>query len=418
MSSFVFIDQLRVGLYVELDLPWTKHPFSFSSFKIKNDEQIRQLRQLGLEKVRYDPRRSSTLPLPLPEASDSPPPPPALPPDDPLLLAKQERGAYLANYRAAVAQAEQALHQAVQEVRRIIGRCTTEPKRAIDDATRLVDDIAGDYFGHPDAVIHAMGESGHQDSLYHHGLNVTVLSLIMARGLDLPAAQIRTLGLGALFHDIGLHAIPSTLLRKVDPLSAGEIKLRQTHCEQGVELGRKLGFPPEVLDIIAQHHELIDGSGYPKQLRGEQIAPLARLVEVANRYDSLCNPTMPSKAKTPHEALSYMFAQQASKHDPLMMRQLIRSLGVYPPGTLVHLSNGATALVTSVNPARPLKPALIVYEASVPRDEAIIIDLDHEPDVQIAHALNPNQLPRSIYDYLCMRKHVSYYFGEGSPGNA
>ncbi|WP_412478532.1 HD-GYP domain-containing protein [Azonexus sp. IMCC34839] len=418
MSSFVFIDQLRVGLYVELDLPWMKHPFSFSSFKIKSDEQIRQLRQLGLDKVRYDPRRSSTLPLPLQESGDAAPLPPPLPPDDPLLLAKQARGAHLANYRTSVAQAEQALHQAVQEVRRIIGRCTTDPQSALDDATRLVDDIAGDYFGHPDALIHAMGDKGHQDSLYHHGLNVTVLSLIMARGLDLPTEQIRTLGLGALFHDIGLHAIPSTLLRKVDPLTAGEVKLRQTHCEQGVELGRKLGFPQGVLDIIAQHHELMDGSGYPQQLRGEQITLLARLVEVANRYDSLCNPTTPSKAKTPHEALSYMFAQQASKHDPQMMRQLIRSLGVYPPGTLVHLSNGATALVTSVNPTRPLKPVLIVYETSVPRDEAIIIDLDQEPDVQIAHALNPNQLPRSIYDYLCMRKHVSYYFGEGSPGNA
>lgn len=418
MASFVFIDQLRVGLYVELDLPWMKHPFSFSSFKIKNDEQIRQLRQLGLDKVRYDPRRSSTLPLALPESAESAPPPPALTPDDPLLLAKQARGAYLADYRASVARAEQALHEAVLEVRRIIGRCTTDPLGALDDATRLVDDIASDYFGLPDAVIHAIGEKGHQDSLYHHGLNVTVLSLIMARGLDLPAEQIRTLGLGALFHDIGLHAIPSALLRKVDPLTAGEIKLRQTHCEQGVELGRALGFPQGVLDIIAQHHELMDGSGYPRQLRGEQIAPLARLVQVANRYDSLCNPTTPSKAKTPHEALSFMFAQQANKHDPQIMRQLIRSLGVYPPGTLVHLSNGATALVTSVNPSRPLKPMLIVYEASVPRDEAIIIDLDQEADVQIAHALNPNQLPRSIYDYLCMRKHVSYYFGEGSPGNA
>ncbi len=418
MSSFVFIDQLRVGLYVQLDLPWTKHPFSFSSFKIKNEEQIQQLRQLGLEKIRYDPRRSSSLPFPL-AANTALPPPPAVPAEDSVLLqAKQARGQYLADYRLAVARAEEMLHRTVQEVRLLFGRCKSKPDSVLGEAGELIAGMTDTLFANTDAMIHAMGDTEHQDSLYHHGLNVAVLSLIMARDLELPPEQLRTLGVGALFHDIGLSAIPSTLLRKVDPLSAAEYKLRQTHCEQGVAIGRHLGFPPAVLEIIAQHHELMDGSGYPARLAGEQISRSARLVEVANRYDSLCNPTMPTKAKTPHEALSFMFAQQAAKHDAQMMRLLIRSLGVYPPGTLVHLSNGATALVTSVNPTRPLKPMLTIYEPSVPRDEAIVIDLDQESDVQIAHALNPNQLPRDIFNYLCMRKHVSYYFGERSVANA
>jgi hypothetical protein len=69
--------------------------------------------------------------------------------------------------------------------------------------------------------------------------------------------------------------------------------------------------------------------------------------------------------------------------------------------------------VTSVNPARPLKPTLIIYEPEVPREEAIVIDMEQEVDVHISNALHPAQIPRAICDYLCMRKHVSYYFGNG-----
>lgn len=421
VSSYIHIDQLQVGLYVQLDLKWTEHPFGFNSFKIRNAEQIQSLRSLGLERIRFDPLRSTARPLPLsplrgPQAVVQKAQ--AIQADDHLIQAKRSRVAYLAQYRQGVAKAEQVLQRMAREVRATFAKLPTQPGEARAEAEGIVERIAATLLAEADATIHALGGKDSPDLLYHHGLNVAVLSLIMAKGTGMSHDESRLLGLGALLHDIGLAEVPSRILRKTEPLTAAEYALRQAHCALGVDLGRRMGLPPAVLEIIGQHHELMDGSGYPNRLPGNATSPLARLVQVANRYDSLCNPTVPTRAMSPHEALSFMFAQQAAKHDPTMLRSLIRSLGVYPPGTVVHLSNGATALVTTVNPVKPLKPVLVVYEPSVPREEAIVIDLARETDVQVAHALSPGQIPRAISDYLCMRRHVSYYFGEGSAVSA
>ena len=168
--------------------------------------------------------------------------------------------------------------------------------------------------------------------------------------------------------------------------------------------------PSSLASIIAQHHELADGSGYPKGLKGEQIDPLARIVSLVNYYDNLCNPADLAKAMTPHEALSLMFAQRRAKFDARALQVMIRCLGVYPPGSVVRLSNDALALVSSVNPQRPLRPWVTVFDPQVPRDEAIMLDLDEEPDINITKALRPIQLPPEVYEYLSPRKRVTYYF--------
>lgn len=85
-------------------------------------------------------------------------------------------------------------------------------------------------------------------------------------------------------------------------------------------------------------------------------------------------------------------------------------MGIYPPGTLVVLSNDSMAMVVSVNSARPLKPMVLVYDASVPRDQAILVDLEQEADVSIVRTLKPQQLPEAVFDYLAPRKRLAYYF--------
>ncbi|MBL8460536.1 MAG: HD-GYP domain-containing protein, partial [Zoogloea sp.] len=155
-------------------------------------------------------------------------------------------------------------------------------------------------------------------------------------------------------------------------------------------------------------------SGYPNKLKGEQIDPLARIVSLVNYYDNLCNPVDLSKAMTPHETLSLMFAQRRAKFDTRALQVMIRCLGVYPPGTVVKLSNDAIALVSSVNPSKPLRPWVTVYDASIPKDEAIMLDLEEEPDINIAKALRPIQLPAEVYEYLSPRKRVTYYFDADS----
>jgi HD-GYP domain-containing protein (c-di-GMP phosphodiesterase class II) len=228
--------------------------------------------------------------------------------------------------------------------------------------------------------------------------------------LKLPAELVRMVGMGALFHDIGLNEIPARLHGSPGTLTKAEREFRELHCQYGFDLGKKVGLPPAALNIIVQHHEHFDGSGYPKKLKGDAIDLLARLVAVVNAYDNLCNPANIAQALTPHEALSQIFAQQRNRFDPRLLQAFIRFMGVYPPGTVVGLSNEELGLVIKTSSARPLKPTLIMYDAAIPRHEAVILNLDEEPDINISRAIRPGQLPPAVFDYLSPRRRVSYYF--------
>ena len=105
-----------------------------------------------------------------------------------------------------------------------------------------------------------------------------------------------------------------------------------------------------------------------------------------------------------------MFAKLRSKFDPKLLQVFIRCLGVYPPGTIVQLSNGVIGMVATVNTAKPMKPMVVIYDAGIPKDEAILVDLQNETDLNIAKAIRPLQVPVEIYNYLSPRKRVSYYF--------
>ena len=153
-----------------------------------------------------------------------------------------------------------------------------------------------------------------------------------------------------------------------------------------------------------------------RKLQGDQLDPLTRIVSIANYYDELCNPVNVFNAQTPHEALATMFAKLRGRFDAKLMQTFVRCLGVYPPGTIVQLSNDAFGMVVTVNTAKPMKPMIVAYDASVPKDEAILVDMETEVDVNIAKAIRPAQLPREIYNYLSPRKQVSYYFDGSSAG--
>jgi putative nucleotidyltransferase with HDIG domain len=216
--------------------------------------------------------------------------------------------------------------------------------------------------------------------------------------------------MGAIFHDIGKLEIPPKILMKTEPLTKSEQSFFEMHCEYGLDIAGKAGLPKQVADIVIQHHECIDGSGYPGKLKAEKISPLSKIVSIVNVYDNLCNPHNLADALTPHEALSQMFAVKRNKFDAVALKAFIHCMGVYPPGSIVQLSNEMLGMVVSVNSAKPLKPNVLVYDPDIPKDEAVIISLERETDLNISKSLRPAQLPREVYQYLNPRKRVTYYF--------
>ncbi|MGP0171767.1 HD-GYP domain-containing protein [Pseudomonas sp. NCHU5208] len=404
--SYITPEQLCVGLYVQLDLSWWEHDFAFSNFKIKDEAQIRALRALKLKQLRYDPARSDCPPLPL---GEEPPPAPVEEPQlDPETQARQVRAQKLRQLRTRLAEVDRRFIEASQRIKALNQTLRSRPEDAMRQAGAIVGEMVETLLGAPGVVLHGITGKAAEDS-YFHALNVTVLSLLLGRQLGLDSEACHSLGLGALLHDIGKLEVPSKVLLKPEPLTRPEQQLLQMHTDFGLRMGQKLMLDDEVLRIIHEHHEHCDGSGYPRGLREAAIGRLSRLVAITNHFDGLCNPLDPRQALSPHEALALMFKQQREHFDEVALKAFVRVMGVYPPGSLVQLEDERYALVLGVNPTQALKPTLILYDAEVAKEEALIVDLTQEPRLAIARSLRPSQLPLDVLEYLSPRRNLSYH---------
>jgi putative nucleotidyltransferase with HDIG domain len=422
-KNVISVEQLQVGIYVHLDVGWMDHPFTFNNFKIQNKEQLKTIRRLGLDSVRWDPARSDKKPLPKRDEQSqktakedetenySDQEVVSLPPEFAQQMAeKQARIQRLAGYRKNIAAVEEAFLRASSIAQKVNQTILSQPKDAINEAEQLVYEMVTSLTSAPEFAIQVISGKPGAEKAYSHALNVSVLAICLARESNLPTDQVSMIGLGAMLHDIGLFNVPEKVLRNRGVLSDAEKTARKHHCKYGLDIGKRAKLPESVLNIIYQHHELFDGSGYPQGLKGNNIDEPAQLVAIVNHYDNLCNPPNPAQALTPHEALSKMFAHQRANFNPKILQAFIRFMGVYPPGTLVSLSNEYVGMVIKVYPSHPLRSTLILYDADVPKNEAIILDLSEEPDINISKTISPAQLPPAVFDYLSPLRRISYYF--------
>ena len=417
-TQLIAIDQVKIGMFIKLDLSWFEHSFPMNSFKIANQAQLDELRALGLTQVRIIPTKSDPVSLQMSPRSAVPvvaqtkaQSEASLKVFDSIIEAKKARFQKLQKQREDIARCEEKFVKAASVVRNINKLIFSQPKETIAEANKLVDSIAEVFLSENDTVMHLIQQTAGSEELYFHTLNVSVLAMMLAHEMKCTESQIKSVGMAGLFHDLGKVNVPEKILNKTDPLTKAEQNFFELHTHYGVEVGTKADMPKIVLEVIANHHELVDGSGYPQKLKGEAIRLPTRIVTIANVYDNLCNHNDPRQSLTPHEALSAMYAKRRGQFDSACMAILVKSLGVYPPGSLVRLSNEAIGLVMNVNVGKPLRPRVLVYDAEIPKEDAIIIDLaDENQDLNITASLRPSLLPKTIFDYLNPRKRVNYYF--------
>jgi putative nucleotidyltransferase with HDIG domain len=422
-SQLISIDKVRIGMFIRLDLSWFQHSFPMNSFKIVNQKQIDELQALDLKHIRYIPSKSdpvSLKPADAPPASATPAPPKNGTVYSNITEAKKARLEQLEKQREQIKRCEEKFVHAATTVKNIDKNIFSRPEETLAEADKLVSNMAEVFLDDNDTIMHLIQKSMGGEEMYFHTLNVSVLAMMLAHELKCTPEQIKTVGTAALFHDLGKVDVPSKVLLKTDALSKAEQDLFQLHTRYGAKIGVKAGMSQAVLDAIEHHHEYVDGTGYPDGLKGDAIPQLTRIVTIANVYDNLCNHVDPLQSLTPHEALSKMYAHRRAQFDAAALTTMVRCLGVYPPGSLVRLSNEAIGLVMNVNVGKPLRPRVLVYDPEIPKDSAIILDLAEEsPDLSVTGSLRPGQLPRAIYDYLSPRKRVTYYYDtkNGSGGN-
>ena len=335
---------------------------------------------------------------------------------DPVESARRARQEILNRQKASLKICERQFNDASRAYRQVSDIFHSQPELARQASEKMVSGVIDKLLGEEESSIRLLSEQiGERTSL--HAVNVTVIALLLARAMSLSLDEMQMIGLGALLHDIGKLDLPNRLRWRDDHFSPAELLIHQEHVSNSVAAGRKLGLSAGALLVIAQHHELADGSGYPQRLRSDKIALPSRIVGLVNHYDNLCNPNNPSAGITPHEALALMFAQQKSRFDGTVMSAFIRMMGVYPPGSVVQLTDERYALVVSVNSNRPLKPQVVIHQPEIPRDEALVVDLEITPELGIRRSLKPLQLPRATIDYLSPRERICYFFERAQDGD-
>ncbi len=214
---------------------------------------------------------------------------------------------------------------------------------------------------HPDALIWIIRLRDRDSYSYSHSIRAAVFAAVLGRHLGLSERQLDRLAMGSLLCEVGKARLPRQLLEKKAPLNEQELERLRGHVQAGVEiLDRCLGIGDDVIEIVQNHHERFNGSGYPNGKAGDQIPLLARIAGLVDTYDAMTSlKPYTDRIFSPPEATDFLYDQRDVLFQGQLVEEFIQALGIYPTGTLVELSSGEVALITEQNPRKRIQPVVL-----------------------------------------------------------
>lgn len=340
-------ERLRPGMFVAaLDRLWLHTPFPPDGFYVRDQRQIDRIGRFCTY-VYIDPHKSE-------ESLDIALPFDTLPPT---LLAPQGRQRIedeLPWARQAMAVLSSATHQLVRDVRS--GRLP-DLNALQNGLIPAIESIQRN----PDALLWLLRTAPENPYLYRRILGTAITAVVYGDSLGFDRTALLELGLGGALMDIGKTEVPVTLLAKADSLSPEEQGVVRKHVGHAMELVRIMDTVPErTAEMVSQHHERFDGSGYPHQHRGTEIPLFARIAGIVDTFDAITQERRYAPAISAHTALRYLHGQGRTQFDAALLREFIRAMGIYPTGTWVELLDGSVGVVCEQNPNWPLTPRVAV----------------------------------------------------------
>ncbi|MDH4186993.1 MAG: HD-GYP domain-containing protein [Nitrospira sp.] len=358
MRKRISIEQLTVGMQIEkLDRSWLSTPFLRNRFIVTTVQQIEQLRACGVRQIEVDVDEAvldggSIEPVLTAEiASPSPEVQPADVSSPPATTFTEELHAAKQAYHAA----KGVIQQAMEDVR--MGDALN-----MDAVQQVVEGMADSILRNPDALTSLSRLKQFDEYTFYHSVNTSLLALSLGRDLGYARPQLMQLGTGMLLHDIGKTKIPLEILNKPGRYEAHEFEIMKQHVMRGAEvLSETTGLSDMFLKPTMEHHERVDGTGYPNQRGKTEISEYGLIASIVDIYDAVTSDRCYHKGKSPHETLQMLFQLGRRGHvDSVMVQRFVRVVGVYPVGSYVSLNTCETAIVIEVNHQAPMKPRVLI----------------------------------------------------------